>query len=120
MLHNCIKDDNSGDHWGVSYNANGQVLVQLQESGEQVRLGLNLDHAKAMYEKLAQAIEKASQCAYIIHNNNGQIQYLETITPEVWTSNKNKGMLFEDSATAQEIIVYLLKNNTEYSPLKIS
>ena len=60
MLHNHIKDDNSGDHWAVSHNSNGQVLVQLQEGGEQVRVALTPEQASHMIEKLKNAITQAN------------------------------------------------------------
>lgn len=50
MIHHSIHpESNSGDHWGVGSNEySGLVLVQIQENGEQVRLGLTLEHAEAM------------------------------------------------------------------------
>lgn len=59
MLHNNIKDDNSGDHWAVSHNSNGKVLIQLQENGEQVRVALTPEQALYMIEKLKNAIVQA-------------------------------------------------------------
>lgn len=44
MLHHYLKNDNSGDHWAVSWNGNplpgkkANVLVQLQEDGQQARV----------------------------------------------------------------------------------
>ena len=58
MQHNHIGNDNSGDHWGVSFNSNGQVIVQLQENGEQVRLAMTTEQASHMIEKLKKAIEQ--------------------------------------------------------------
>ena len=58
MLHNHIKDDSLGDHWAVSHNSNGKVLVQLQENGDQVRVALTPEQASYMIEKLKKAIEQ--------------------------------------------------------------
>lgn len=57
MLHHDIKKDNSGDHWAVSNDNQGKVLIQLQESGEQVRVALNATQAREMLSQLIKVIE---------------------------------------------------------------
>lgn len=58
MDHNNLKDDSSGDHWAVGCDTfhfpdqPAMVLVQLQENGEQVRVGMTPDQAEAMARQL--------------------------------------------------------------------
>jgi hypothetical protein len=58
MLHQYVKTDNSGYHWAVGSSTffvpekQGQVLVQLQEEGEQVRLALSAEQAEDMATEL--------------------------------------------------------------------
>jgi len=65
MIHHYLDDSNSsGDHYGVSSNTirTPKVLVQLQERGEQVRVGLTVAQARHMAQKLldeAQKVEEA-------------------------------------------------------------
>lgn len=67
MVHQHVRDDNSGDHWGVSSTSqffpgkNAVVLAQLQASGEQVRLILTAEQAEDMAAALLAHAAKARQ-----------------------------------------------------------
>lgn len=53
MLHHYLRNDTSGDHWGVSLSSSVPcVLVQLQQDGEQVRVQMTPEQADAMAEEL--------------------------------------------------------------------
>lgn len=58
MRHNYIKADLSGDHWAVGKN-NQIVLAQIQSFGEQVRVSMTPEQARAFAENL---LETASMC----------------------------------------------------------
>ena len=57
MIHNTINE--KSDHWAANHNGYGEVLVQLQESGEQVRIKLTVEQATHMANRLLQLIEIA-------------------------------------------------------------
>lgn len=67
MVHQHVRDDNSGDHWGVNSTAeffpgnSAMVLAQLQASGEQVRLALTAEQAEDMAAALLEHAAKARQ-----------------------------------------------------------
>lgn len=65
MLHHDVKEDNSGDHWAVSNDNQGKVLIQLQESGEQVRVALNATQAREMLSQLVKVIEISENINYL-------------------------------------------------------
>lgn len=61
MIHHNIKNDNSGDHYGVSYNYLGNILLQVQQAGEQVRVPLDIEQSKHIIELLIKNIVLAEQ-----------------------------------------------------------
>lgn len=65
MRHHSVKNDTSGDHYAVSSVTSylpgvsePSVLVQLQESGEQVRLSLTSQQAIHMAQLLLEHASK--------------------------------------------------------------
>lgn len=52
MKHNYITDDVNGDHWAVSRDGNGNVLVQVQEEGLQARVAITPQIARQFAELL--------------------------------------------------------------------
>lgn len=47
MLHHYIKDDTSGEHWGVSSDTSkGIVLTQIQEGSTQARIQITPTQAR--------------------------------------------------------------------------
>lgn len=67
MRHHNVRDDNSGDHWGVNSSLDflpgqsAQVLAQLQAAGEQVRLALTAEQAEDMAAALLAHAAKVRQ-----------------------------------------------------------
>jgi hypothetical protein len=61
MIHQYIRNSkqNSGDHYAVGTNSLGQVLLQVQENGEQARIILDIDEALLVVKLLQEKIEKA-------------------------------------------------------------
>ena len=68
MIHHATKRKPATDHWAVSWTgapvpeATGpasQVLVQLQEEGEQVRVALTPEEAEAMAQQLFDFAQRA-------------------------------------------------------------
>lgn len=65
MIHRHL---DNGDHWGVSYTGErpegftSKVLVQLQEKGEQVRVGMSPEQAENMAEELLKFAKKTREC----------------------------------------------------------
>lgn len=59
MIHNYTKDDKSGEHWAVSHNGYGEVLIQVQEEGNQARIKLTIEQATQLANKILQSIEIA-------------------------------------------------------------
>ena len=57
MIHNCVNE--KGDHWAANHNGYGEVLVQLQEGMEQVRLRLTVEQARDMANKILQLADIA-------------------------------------------------------------
>lgn len=59
MRHCYIRDDLSGDHYAVAPSATniGQVLVQIQEQGVQVRISLTKEDVKHMIYLLEESIK---------------------------------------------------------------
>jgi hypothetical protein len=78
MIHNRI--NGSGDHWGVSYTGyieempldfEPKVLVQLQEKGEQVRVGMSPEEAEYM---AADLLKFAAKVREGIKNRDAQVE----------------------------------------------
>ena len=65
MIHHYTneKSPRSGDHWAVGSNTgpNPVVLVQLQENGDQVRLGMTPEQAENMARELLAHAQKVRQ-----------------------------------------------------------
>ncbi len=60
MIHHCVRDDNSGDHYAVARSGSARaVLVQLQDRGEQVRLMMSPDQARHMAALLLAKADEA-------------------------------------------------------------
>lgn len=59
MRHNYIKDDKSGDHWAVNHNGYGEVIVQVQEDGNQARIKLTIEQAMDLANKILHSVEIA-------------------------------------------------------------
>lgn len=65
MKHNYLKDDCSGDHWSVGLNAtkrpgsSAEILVQVQQAGEQVRIPLSVEQAEAFVAELTRKLAEA-------------------------------------------------------------
>ena len=57
MLHNYI--DSKGNHWALNTNGYKEILLQVQESGEQARISLTIEQAKQLERKLKEVIKKA-------------------------------------------------------------
>ncbi len=54
-----IKNDRSGDHFAVGSNTQtNQVLLQVQENGEQVRIPLTLEQTLFLIETLSKHAAK--------------------------------------------------------------
>lgn len=59
MKHYYVNDDLKGDHYAISHNSNKEILVQIQENGEQVRLPVSLEQAEHIITLLQENINKA-------------------------------------------------------------
>lgn len=57
MIHNTINE--KGDHWAANHNGYGEILVQLQENAEQVRVKMSIEDATYMANRLLEVIEIA-------------------------------------------------------------
>ena len=70
MIHNTINEES--DHWALNHNGHGDVLVQLQESGEQVRVKLTVEQATHMANRLLEVIKiaKAQESAKLLANSD--------------------------------------------------
>jgi hypothetical protein len=66
MIHQYIGE--TGNHYAVSYTGElpegqtSKVLVQLQEKGEQVRVGMSPEDAEHMAELLLKFAKKTREC----------------------------------------------------------
>lgn len=58
MKHNYISDDISGDHWAVGNNGENKILIQLQQNGEQVRIGIDINTAYSFANQILSNINK--------------------------------------------------------------
>ena len=61
VIHHSTQAKPLQDHYAVSFNSIGQVLVQLQQNGEQVRVGLTPDEARHMAQLLLAKADAAQQ-----------------------------------------------------------
>lgn len=108
MIHHYIT---SNQHWAVSHNGYGNVLLQLSDNSDQVRLSLSPVQAQELLIEL-QAMIKVSQkdnelefrillprnslaCAMTIAEDNGSSDfYVCELEPVLWTTNMNNAMHF--------------------------
>ncbi len=59
MKHYYVKNDLSGDHFAVGSNTQThQVLLQVQENGEQARIALTLEQTLFLIETLSKHAAK--------------------------------------------------------------
>lgn len=63
MIHNYVRNDLSGDHWGTGVSQHKEVLVQLQKDGEQVRLNMSPEEAEHLARALLHRAEQAREAA---------------------------------------------------------
>lgn len=92
MLHYYISNDNSGEHFAVSHNTVGSVLVQLgDKSGEQIRVMLTPEDARFMAQKLlkmADISDENLKDRYKLYLEENDIKkYIKQASPITWTNN---------------------------------
>ena len=67
MLHHSLRDDTSGDHWAVGSSTHflpgqsAQVIVQVQEAGDQARVAMTAEQAEEMAAALVSHAAKVRQ-----------------------------------------------------------
>lgn len=89
MRHHATSNAN---HWAVGYTgdlyfdeAGGQVLVQVQENGQQARIPLTPEQAEAMAEQLLEFAQRAraavkgpvlscNSCGGVLQNEQGKLR----------------------------------------------
>lgn len=92
MYHFHTKNDNSGEHFGVSHNTQGRVLVQLGDAtGEQVRIIITSENARFMARRLIEMADisdeelKNRHILYVEENETKK--YIKSINPIVFTTD---------------------------------
>lgn len=90
MIHNYITDN---QYWSVSHNTYGDILVQLSDSTEQVRLALSPVQAQELVAQL-QAMIKIAQ-------KDRELEFRVILPRENITNN----MIFEENAGDNDIFL---------------
>ena len=108
MIHNYISNN---QHWAVSHNSYGDILIQLGDSADQVRLALSPVQAQQLLNQLQSMIKVAQKdrelefrILYPINNLTSFMKFdeyvenqnifLSDISVPTWTTNPEKALHF--------------------------